>query len=322
MKISVIIPVYNTERYLEECLDSVIAQTFEAWECLLIDDGSSDRSGSICDRYAESDFRFKVFHTANSGVSAARNLGIEHASGSCIAFIDSDDTVDPGYLSVLHTSMVQDDVDLAVCGMKLIRPVGVEINESEEGVFPINREHADRFVDLNRKFLLYAPFVKLYCADIIREKNIRFPSGIHYGEDLIFNFKYLEHVTTLAVVKAPYYNYRMASGGTLSTSVHSLEFQNNYDQWNIIRSFFERRGIDSPSAGMFLSDRLWGLAYDLTMGQKLSLKEVRHVFSARFINDLRTFYTYSIPIPGWLKIAISNRLSWLIWMIQRRPVKK
>lgn len=119
MKISVIIPVYNTERYLEECLDSVIAQTFEAWECLLIDDGSSDRSGSICDRYAESDFRFKVFHTANSGVSAARNLGIEHASGSCIAFIDSDDTVDPGYLSVLHTSMVQDDVDLAVCGMKL-----------------------------------------------------------------------------------------------------------------------------------------------------------------------------------------------------------
>lgn len=318
MTISIIIPVYNTEKYLAECLDSVIAQSFSDWECLLVDDGSTDQSGTICDRYAEADNRFKVFHTANSGVSAARNLGIGKAAGSYLAFIDSDDAVDRDYLSALYRSMVFYDSELAVCGMKLIRHSDIEINIAEGGGFSVCRENSDRFVDLNHKFLLYGPVVKLYRSDIVKDKNVRFPQGIHYGEDLIFNFNYLEHVTNISVIGGAYYNYRIGSSGTLSTSAQSRHFGNNYAQWNIIKTFFERRGIDSRSAGVFLSDRLWGLAYDMVMSERLSMKKIKKIFNARLTNDLRTFSDYTITIPAWLKLIITNRFILSIWFVQKR----
>lgn len=318
MRISIIIPVYNTEKYLAECLDSVIAQSFGDWECLLIDDGSTDLSGNICDRYAESDKRFKVYHTINSGVSAARNLGIDNAEGSYLAFIDSDDWVDGDYLSELYEAMINPEVELSVCGMKLIRSSGIEINQPDGGEFSICRENSDKFVDLNRKFLLYGPVVKLYRSGIVKDKNIRFPVGIHFGEDLMFNFDYLANVTLISVVGASGYNYRMAQDGTLSTSRHSRQFANNYKQWNIIKSFFERRGIESESATRFLSNRIWGIAYNSVMSEKLSIREIEVIFSKRFVADLGIFSDYSITIPGWLRVIISNRFKGLIWLTQRR----
>lgn len=317
MEISIIIPVYNTEQHLEECLDSVVAQHFQDWECLLIDDGSTDGSGRICDLYAGSDTRFRVFHTENAGVSAARNLGIAHAAGSYLAFIDSDDTVDREYLSELHR-LTADDIDLTVCGMKCINSDGIEIRSSERGVFSLCGENADRFVDLNRKFLLYGPVVKLYRTRIVRENQIRFPEGVHFGEDLIFNLAYMEHVDRIAVSEAAAYNYRRSPDGTLSTSEHSVDFKTNYEQWKMIGSFFRRRGIDSPDARTFLSNRLWGLAYDTAMSRRLTLGEIKTIFSAGFVKDLRAFGSYSIPIPDWLRMAVSNRLHTLIWLLQRR----
>ncbi len=318
MKISVIIPVYNTECYLEECLDSLIAQEFKDWECLLINDGSTDGSSNICDRYARQDNRFKVFHIINSGVSTARNLGIRHASGKYIAFIDSDDTIDDLYLAKLYKGARQTKADLIVCGMKLIRPSGTEINTASEGLVVISNEDSDRFVELNRKYLLYGPVVKLYRSDIIKRKKIRFPSGIQYGEDLIFNFEYLKHVTNIYVIDSPDYNYQILSDGSLSSSVHSRDYSNNYGQWKIIHSFFKKKGIDSPNARTYLSNRLWGIAYDLVMSNKLSIKEIKSAFSFEFVYDMKAFNQYTITIPYWLKVAMLNRLYRLIWLIQQR----
>lgn len=97
-KISVIVPVYNAEKYLQCCVDSILAQTFTDFELLLIDDGSRDRSGEICDEYARKDVRVKVFHKENGGASAARNLGLDHANGYYVAFVDSDDYLSAEYL--------------------------------------------------------------------------------------------------------------------------------------------------------------------------------------------------------------------------------
>lgn len=318
MIISIIIPVYNTEKYLAKCLDSVIAQSFKDWECLLVNDGSTDQSKEICDRFAETDKRFSVFHTINSGVSAARNLGVNHAAGSYLAFIDSDDWVDDNYLSELYRAIANPGVELSVCGMKWIRPSGTEINQAEGSEFDISRENSDRFVELNRKFLLYGPVVKLYRTDIVKNKNIKFPEGIHYGEDLIFNFDYLENITKISVVGSSGYNYRITNGGSLSTSVHSRQFTNNYKQWNIIKSFFEKRGIESESAHRFLSDRIWGIAYNLVMGEKLSTSEIQTKISKPFVSDLKNFSNFSIPIPGWLRVFVKYRLAGLIWLVQRR----
>lgn len=317
MEISVIIPVYNTEQYLEECLDSLAAQHFQDWECLLIDDGSTDGSGRICDLYARSDTRFRVFHTANSGAAAARNLGIANAAGKYLAFIDSDDTIEKNYLAELYHTAETTAADLTVGGIRNVRADGVEIAVSAGGAFPLCGENADRFVDLNRKFLLYGPTSKLYRSGIVAGNGIGFPAGVHYGEDLVFNFEYLEHVATIAVSEAANYNYRKTADGTLSTSEHSREFHGNYEQWKILRSFFERRGIDTPDARTFLSDRLWGLAYDTVLSRRLAVGQIKSIFDVGFIGDLRRFDSYTIAVPDWLRMAISKRWHTLIWLIQR-----
>lgn len=318
MEISVIIPVFNTEKYLEECLDSVLAQQFKDWECLLIDDGSTDRSGNICDLYVGRDNRFKVFHTVNGGASSARNLGIKYASGKYIAFIDSDDTVDEEYLSNLYKAAEKSKSELTVCGMKLIYPFGVETYTVAEGSVVIGNGHSDRFVELNQKFLLYGPVVKLYRSDIIKNNKIRFPLAVHYGEDLIFNLEYLEYVNEIHVIDSPGYNYRILSTGSLSSSFHSRNFENNYRQWKKIHSFFEKRDIEGTNARTFLSNRLWGIGYDLVLSSRLPVRELRDVFCTEFVNDLKAFNEYTIDIPNWLKILILNRLYQLIWLIQRR----
>ena len=121
-KISVIIPIYNAEVYLENCLESIKNQSFTDYEVLLIDDGSTDNSGKICDVFATKDFRFQVIHKSNGGVSSARNIGIEQAKGEWICFMDSDDTVEKDYLQHLYQGANQQNDILVVQGFKTILP--------------------------------------------------------------------------------------------------------------------------------------------------------------------------------------------------------
>lgn len=113
MLITVIVPVYNTERYLRRCIESILSQTYDKFELLLVDDGSKDASGRICDEYAGKDLRVRVFHKSNGGVSSARRLGLDNARGEWIAFVDSDDCIDEHFLSVMTENM-SPDVDLII----------------------------------------------------------------------------------------------------------------------------------------------------------------------------------------------------------------
>ena len=122
-KISVIIPVYNTEKFLHRCIDSILTQTYTDFELLLIDDGSKDSSGSICDEYAEKDSRVRVFHKENGGVSSARNLGLDNAWGEWITFVDSDDYIEENFLKSFDGNL---DADLVVGNIQMIRKQEVE----------------------------------------------------------------------------------------------------------------------------------------------------------------------------------------------------
>ena len=121
--VSVIVPVYNTEKYLEECIQSVLNQSFTDFELLLIDDGSTDQSGLICDKYAKKDNRIRVFHKINGGVSSARNLGLDNAKGEWITFVDSDDCLKPDYLMNLY-ACVNAKVDLIIAYAENVMPTG------------------------------------------------------------------------------------------------------------------------------------------------------------------------------------------------------
>lgn len=129
-KLSIVVPIYNIENYITRCIDSIQKQSFDDFELLLIDDGSVDRSGYLCDAFAKKDNRIKVFHKNNAGVSSARNLGIENAKGDFIVFIDGDDWIHKNYLQELYNEVRQSDCDIVICGGREIDENGDVLKES------------------------------------------------------------------------------------------------------------------------------------------------------------------------------------------------
>ena len=183
--ISVIVPVYNVENYIRECLDSILAQTFIDFELILVNDGSTDHSGRICEEYKEKDSRIKVFHKENGGLSSARNKGIEEAKGEFICFVDSDDTIRGDYLEILYNTISADGSDLAICDIDAPRLSGAELCQKHH--VKISSEEARKWLydDRTREYvLMVVAWNKMYSAKIF--KNIRYPNGrLHEDEFLI-----------------------------------------------------------------------------------------------------------------------------------------
>ncbi len=216
-KISVIVPVYNVEKYLPRCIDSILAQTFTDFELLLIDDGSPDNSGMICDEYAVKDERIRVFHKMNGGVSSARNLGLDCAKGEWICFIDSDDWVDDSYLENFIRQL-SPDTDLVLQSFW----IHVEDTQSVQTVLlpDMTVEGNDRLVRwLEDAKGVHNGFIwhRLFKAEIIREEHIRFIEGVSFAEDGWFFFQYLKRQHCFKLTSQIGYHYGVRSGSLTST---------------------------------------------------------------------------------------------------------
>lgn len=308
--ISIIIPVYDASGYLRQCLGSIVDQDFADWECLLIDDGSNDGSAEICDEFADKNGRFIVFHQMNQGVSAARNIGLEHAHGKYICFVDSDDWLDECFLETMASAI--NDSDWVISGQSRVSPDGsrVTLAPDASGTFSITRENSDTILELERKLLFFAVHEKLYRKDIIREKGIRFPEGCSYGEDLIFNYSYLEHVQTFSTIAEALYNYRMHEG-SLSRVFRPEQFNEDYAQWLIIKEFHERRAIWNDDVEAYLAKRLWGIVYDgLFLYPWLEDKDKGYLSRILSIPeiDLLNKYRDTFDCAGWIKRSVISHL--------------
>lgn len=211
-EISIIIPVYNKQKYIAKTLESVLDQTFRDFEILLINDGSTDGSGMVCDNLASSDARIKVFHTQNRGVSAARNLGIREATGKYISFIDADDCIDKSFLEKLRNSIIENDSGLAVCGYE-------EIRNGERSVHIHKDLHTGNVVyDALRQDLLCILWNKLYVREKIRHF---FDESISTCEDSIFcALYYIDNDPKISFVDEPLYHYIVRAGGLTSRIRH------------------------------------------------------------------------------------------------------
>ena len=193
--ISVIVPVYNTEKYLRRCIDSVLAQTYTDFELLLIDDGSKDSSGTICDEYAAQDARVRVFHKENGGVSSARNLGLDNAQGEWITFVDSDDYIEENFLKSFERKL---DADIVIGNAVVLKShIGTKIHLKYIPLgfyFDIRQILCDHMQELN----LRSPWGKLYRTNII--SDLKFNESIHLGEDTLFNLCCFQRITSISVL--------------------------------------------------------------------------------------------------------------------------
>lgn len=234
--ISIIVPVYNAEKFLNECIESIINQDYSNWELILIDDGSTDSSGSICDEYVKSNKKISCYHQTNHGVSFSRNFGVKHSRGEWITFIDADDYVDRNYLSNL---LVADNYDMIVGGYNIFGLINITNSLKVTKSFRINANAFQNF-DCNENSpyinVLYYICSKLYKRRILIDYQIIFDNRMKLAEDTCFNLRYLCCCNSLLMIPNVGYHYRCYS----IVRKHSLDFEdfrNHYYLFDNLISF-------------------------------------------------------------------------------------
>lgn len=240
--VSIVVPVYDAKDYLEDCLDSIINQSYKNIEIILIDDGSSDGSSNILDMYATKDTKIKVIHNTNHGVSYTRNYGIKIATGSKILFIDSDDTVDLDYVKKLIEPLQNGDCNLVICG---INDVNVKKNKIRARKFPekLAGSMQKDFVALFMMPIITGPVTKLYDVNVLRKNEIYFSEDISFNEDVMFNLQYLRYVENYKIVKEALYNYLRRPSQSLSKNRSEKNFQSVLKVANALKNFIEDKKI-------------------------------------------------------------------------------
>lgn len=224
-EISIIVPVYNVENYLKKCVESILSQTFTDFELLLVDDGSTDSSGEMCDELKRLDERIKVIHKENGGLSSARNAGIDVAKGKYLTFVDSDDYIDTHMLEVLYKNMVQEDADLSIVGVTSVYSgQEPEITPSEKYV--VTQKEATKMILIGKQASVYA-VAKLYKRNIF--DDLRYPVGKAY-EDVYVIMDVLNQCKKVVVDTASYYFY-VHREGSITASKFNIRDLESIDSW-------------------------------------------------------------------------------------------
>lgn len=315
--ISIIVPVYNVEPYLRKCLDSIVNQTYGNLEILIIDDGSTDNSGKISDEY-KTDERVKVFHTENRGLSAARNKGLDEATGDWIGFVDSDDWIEPDMYEELLKNALVTDADVAECGIYIKYPDRTERHLRRDTVMS-NREAIRALLDEELSENAWNKLWKNKCF-----KSIRFPEGRIF-EDIATTYKIYKEINSLSSMKAEKYHYeqRCDSLSRQRTIKNLLDFWlSHYERFNGLYDWVDEDGkkrlqLYCGSAAA----RTWAYYNDC----KSEEKKAYYVM----ISKISTFINENIPLFGYadwdwkLRIGIIfphyyNRISFhSSWVVNR-----
>ena len=263
MTLSIIIPVYNKIHYLAGLLEQVMLQTFSDFECLLIDDGSTDGSGAVCDVFAARDSRFKVFHIHNSGVSHARNVGLDAALGKYITFIDSDDSIRPRYLENLIYLIQESGVDLVISGYEKVDAAGnrlCTVTPKDTGVVSMSSLLPD-FARIQLQTGLYGCCVaKIFPRVLIQ--NIRFDESLHLAEDFDFYLNIYALVEAVCLDDRTDYLYlQEAENSTAKTDSEKIDYLSQLRINLHWRSVLQDRGVYNCDNKQLVEKRLDDYAY-------------------------------------------------------------
>lgn len=238
--VSVIVPVYNVEEYLDRCIQSIVKQTYKNLEIILVDDGSPDSCPQMCDEWAERDNRIKIIHKENGGVSSARNSALDIAKGEYIAFVDSDDYAENNFISNLLNGFTNENVGISICGLfnngkKVMPESEVIVDSAEASVMLFNIKDYPYFEGYI--------WNKMYKKEVIDENHLRFDNPLRMCEDTLFNFEYLKHIDNVSFVPSAEYHYCYRSDSVMSVK----PIQNDFDMVPLIDKFLNESNDEKLS---------------------------------------------------------------------------
>ena len=312
--ISIIVPVYNARQTLARCVDSILAQTYQAFEVIIVDDGSLDGSSELCDQYAMKDFRVSVFHQPNSGVSKARNKGLDEAKGKYVTFLDSDDYLSPVFLYSLVSE--NSDFDLVVGGYTCVEnkkrdPISLEtcICKDKDSISIFLSKYLDTLS-------LRTPWAKLFSLALIDRLSLRFDERLHFGEDTLFVYRFLLAASCIKCIESANYFYQYASDWSKRYVKHIknqlLSFQAN---WQLVEELSIKYDVDFVKA----KDRLvyvYAVVFQSYL-QQILCKEVdeestrNFFFSTVVLRSMRRLcgqYKKMVPLYVLSKFRLLNLL--------------
>jgi glycosyltransferase involved in cell wall biosynthesis len=244
--ISIIVPIYNVERYMKSCIGSILSQTYKNIEIILVDDGSTDNSGSICDEYATIDKRIHIIHKENGGVSSARNAGLKVEQGKYVCFIDADDIVDKNYVIKLYEPFTNyTDNDISICECK-IAGTKTEIKGNkvcDKNLTTNFKEFFSKLCLSNNEILLFSPCIKLYKSAIIKNKKIFFDEKLSCAEDVNFNFKYYNFVKKYFFQPLVLYTYFRHDRNSATETFNHKRVNDELFMLNIKKKWLKRSQI-------------------------------------------------------------------------------
>lgn len=255
--ISVIVPIYNVEMYLNNCIESIVNQKYNNLEIILVDDGSTDKSFNLCDIWASKDSRIKVIHKKNGGLSDARNAGLKIAQGEFIAFVDSDDWIDDIFLQKLYLAILQSNADIAECSVKFVDEDGKPIKERnvKNGYTILNKKEALQALILENG-VYQTVWNKLYRRSVI--KDIFFEVG-RCNEDEFWTYKVIDNAEFMILVNNSMYNYRQRQSSIMGRGYSIKRLDGVLAKFQRIEYLKKYEPLYKLSRQQFVIDCLWNL---------------------------------------------------------------
>lgn len=286
MQFSIIVPVYKAEKYIHSCIESILAQQYTDFELLLIDDGSPDKSGEICDNYARADKRIRVFHQQNKGVSAARNTGLDNVTGRYVLFVDADDMLYPNALSVLKQKLDTSDVNIDFIQFSL---------NNEYNIY----ETDDKFSDILNSIDYVQTGTMNVCIggslfnnDIVKINHLRFNELIKYAEDQLFIFDYLKYSKSNIRINDVLYFYRINS----SSAVRNMNSEDVIKSIKILDDYKRTNEL----SGNILGNQILAFIYYLAIKSTTPVSEITSLYDQ---SDIRNCSAISRGVRLFYRMA-------------------
>ena len=289
--ISVILPVYNTEQYLRRCIDSILAQTFKDFELIIVNDGSTDNSGSICDEYSALDSRIRVIHQDNQGVSIARNTAIGNAIGEYVAFVDSDDSLSEQCLETLYSAIIDNNADISVSPIQMIEENGNRLHRNVSGkrVY-YDRDIIEHFGTLNND-TFRCTLSKLIPLRIVRQSL--FPPERHFAEDFAVVYRWYNMANSVVEIDDAVYFYFVRKGSAVHSD-YSIERLGDIETLEELLSFLKINDY-CDLYKLYLHKYLWHLSNNIFSIDPILYKNTRKILIRKIKKTIKNNYKIVSP---------------------------